>query len=73
MTAAKGSYTEMYSDVPCDEASLARTKAGYDATMQRMNATAAPVDKPQLAPSASAAATPTPTPPPVKSPAGRQF
>jgi hypothetical protein len=47
-TAANGSYKEMYSAIPCDAAHIASTKAGYDATMQRIESQEESVDKPQV-------------------------
>lgn len=44
--AANGSYKEMYSDIPCDEAHISSTKSGYDSSMQQIKDTA-----PALAPS----------------------
>lgn len=53
--AAEGSYKEMYSDIPCDEAHISSTKAGYDVSMKQIvpqttatPAAEAPVEKPQL-------------------------
>lgn len=41
--AANGSYKEMYSDIPCDEASIKSTKASYDTTMGQIKPAASPV------------------------------
>lgn len=38
LTAASGSYKEMYSGVSCDGANLAATKSSYDANMQQLRA-----------------------------------
>lgn len=38
MTAARGSYDELYADIPCDASRLATTRAAYDATMARIRA-----------------------------------
>ncbi len=46
--AASGSYKEMYSSIPCDAAHIASTKAGYDATMQRIEASEDGLEKSQV-------------------------
>jgi hypothetical protein len=33
---ANGSYKEMYSDIPCDEARISGTKANYDSSMKQL-------------------------------------
>lgn len=72
VSAANGSYQEMYSEIPCDDAHINATKAGYDSTMQRIvtptTSATAPTEKPKLAPTAPAAAPITPAVPATTAP-----
>jgi len=43
ISAATGSYSEMYQDIPCDEGRVITTKRSYDANMQQLRTSSSPV------------------------------
>ncbi len=56
LTAASGSYKEMYYDIPCDKVYLAASKSSYDVNMQQLRTLLAGKDGPKAPQSAGSKA-----------------